>query len=467
MLVFVGIIVSGTVLLYLTRRWTFITLYVTVLTGVPFYWAPFDVVVLNAISLHRLFGLGILIGVFLETLGCIVGKRVNKSVLCTELMLLVMYGVWSVAFFQIGSWTSGVRQWVFILADHLAPFILMLRTVALSQKEQPIVIAKRLFQLIMWFSLGIAALTIAEYLLQQPLAWDWYGTLYKSSYEYVWTPSSRAGVLRVQATFGQSIFLGSYLVGASLLALSLTTTVTGRRRVGAYLIAAVLALAAFLPMSRGAILAELAGFGLLFVLGVPAIRLNITLGVVSFCLVITALTIAFDAPLMFWSEALATLTGTASTAVASEQLNNFDVRIYVLTNGLRLILAGPLQGYGDYNLGGVKPILDVVSVFVQVGLTSGIVGLVLFLVYFGFLIMRLVALWRLEKDGEGRTLVVGLIAFCLTTLLTFLNSSWPGQFTQFGWLMFGLATAWPINGAIRRDVPNQVVSLGIAATTTR
>jgi len=247
----------------------------------------------------------------------------------------------------------------------------------------------------------------------------------------------------VQATFGQPIFLGFYLTATGLLLLLLGIAQRGPRRLWTYAAAIGVLAASILPMARGSILALVAGLLITTTFLGGRMRWAILLAG-AVCLGLLWLNIdRLEGVGSFWSDFLLTLAGRATAGVEADQLKNWSGRLDVLDAGLQTILRGPLFGYGDTTASGTSQLLDLVIVFIQVGFISGLIGMLALLGFLIFTTMQALRNWYRElRAGSDSLLAVSMLVMLTVVILSWVGSSWPGQFTQIGWLFLGMVMAW-------------------------
>jgi hypothetical protein len=430
---------AGLAFLYLTRRRFVAIVYLLALPLFPFYWTPVSFPILPDLSVQRVVAVGIMLGIVMEALVDLRERRLDMRRLPLDLAVLAMMVIWSLSAFEV-SLSQGLRRILLNLMDFWVPYGLVLR-LAVSAKE-----IKSWLKWIAWPALGIAILTVYEYVTQAPVAWEWFLKLAPvGSVGELWSPSFRTELLRVQATFGQPIFLGFYLVFAGLAALTLGSLSSGAKRLWAYLASACLMLVSILPMARGSAIALFVGLSLMLAFGGGGVRWGF-LAAFSGAFVLLWLNAGyFEGINSYWSDFILTLVGRAPANVQVAQLANWIGRQDVLDAGLNIIVIGPLFGYGGYGNPAIPEtwiISDVVIAFIQVGLVSGVVGFATFIAFLGFVAARALQNWHRERQTVNASLATGLLAGLVIVLFSWAGSSWPGQFTQLGWILLGMIVGW-------------------------
>ncbi len=358
--------------------------------------------------------------------------RLDASLLPSIVLVISIAILWSLSSYGTLTFSGAVRGTAFNLLDYVVPCILGLRA---ARKDG----IEFLVKVTAWPAVVVALLTWWEFTLQTPVVWGWFESLHSSPIATeVWHATSRASSLRAQATFGQPIFLGFYLAFAGILLFFLANRSSGAGRIGTGFAGAFVLVSSALPMARGSMIAVVVG-GLAFLAlsgSKPEWHTLVALAVIA---VLFASGVSFlEQPYQFWNEFYQTVVGQAGYGVQTEQLSTWNGRLDMVTVGLDLIGNASLFGYSDVSVNGTWPILDVASVPIQVGLVSGIVGLVGLLILLVFVTWHLFRLWSQERDTSSRVVVATLVAVYLVVLLSWLDSSWPGQFTQIGWLMMGV-----------------------------
>ncbi|MCL4544112.1 MAG: O-antigen ligase family protein [Chloroflexi bacterium] len=422
----------ATAALYLASKRAAAVLYLLALPAFPFYWAPLYLVPFNNLSIQRVVAAGIALGIIIETAGGLHRRQLRFERLRVELMVGLMICMWSVSGFEQGSFSAGVRGTAFNVLDFWLPFALALRVAEGAEGIQ------FLLKWLAWPALGVALLTAYEYSTQAPAAWKWFRTVSSGTSENVWVPTLRADMLRVQATLGESIFLGFYLAFAGLALLVLTGMSPAAKRGWGYFAAGLLFVTSLLPMARGSMISSVVALLIFVVFASGKMRWRVLVGIVPAATLLWLVAGAMEDTGAFWSDFLLTLVGNAPSHVQSQQLGNWDYRVDLVQTGFEIIASAPPFGYGDVSVGGAWPILDIANVFVEVGIVSGPLGLAAFL---AFLVMVCVKLLRTRLRGTRESEVLessGLLALLALVLGSWLDASWPGQFTQIGWIVLGV-----------------------------
>lgn len=425
-------------IVYLGRKQFAAAIYLLVLVAFPSYWTPIYLPTFNLLSIQHIVAFGIAIGLVLESSDQLVKRTLDYRRLSCDGLVAVVVVIWSLSRFGAGTLTGGFRDMVYNLLDFWFPFSLALRIVVDSDQ------IKRLSKWVVWPAVGLAGLTLVEIIQQRPIAFEWFSSIYSAPYEDVWAPTMRAGILRVQATMAQPIFLGFHLATAGLLAFLLGVQESNRKRLLYFLTSGFLLGSSLLPMARGSAIAVAVAIVVMTLMLRGRSRWRLIVAVLLAAGAIWLGTSYFGVATSFWTDFLDTLAGRSAGPAQSYQLENYIYRQYVVVKGLDLIARAPLLGYGDVSVGGTWPIPDVANVFIQVGLVSGPVGLALAIALWFAMFFFLRVLLRRERGQGQRELVIGLLAAILIVLLSWTDSSWPGQYTQIGWMLFGVVVSWAL-----------------------
>jgi len=311
------------------------------------------------------------------------------------------------------------------------------------------------------WSTSIASLFIFyEFLSQSPIVYNFFNGFLSnrgpSSELSGFNPSFRAEMLRVQGGFAQPIFAGFYLCCASFMGLILSYINSGYKKVAYFLSCGWLFVVSLFPLARGAFIGFI-GALLFFLLLIKRIsRWKIFFWVGILAILIWVASHYWEEVQGFWVNFILAVVGKASVNVQSEQLLNWEGRVEMIQKGIDLMLKGPLLGYGDISFGGAWIIRDICNVFIQVALQAGILGLILLITFLIFIFMQWLQLWKREKEKKRAVLAVGLIGCYVIVLASWMGSSWPGQFTQIGWFIFGLI--YGMNLSHRKLISSEYVS---------
>jgi len=354
-----------------------------------------------------------------------------------EAALMTLFIVWSLSSFEVNTLSGAVRNTVFSLVDYWVPAVLAIRLVSAGART------RWLFLWVVIPAICIAAISVYEYIVQWPIIWDFFNNLHTPLIVNHWEPVIVGGRLRVQASFGQPIFLAFYLACASVMLLSLAPYAKGLWRIATIGGSALLGIVSLLPLARGAMVGLLAAVVVLVIFGTRRGRVLVLGVIVAGILVLWA-----GAPLLsgansYWADFILTLAGQARSDVQAQQLRNVDSRFTTAQVGLLLLQRAPVLGYGDINLGGRTPLADVANVFLEVGLQSGLVGLGLFVAYLLFVYRNLIRRWASAKNTSGRQELAALLAITSLLVVCMLDSSWPGQFSQIIWIVLGWSSFQP------------------------
>jgi|GEM_PF-5164526 len=425
--------------LYVTHPRLAIALYLLTLPAFPFYWAPIALPALNYLTVQQAVSIGLLLGFQFELWGQLRRRQLNQKRLTAEALVFAMLLLWSLSGFGITTFTAATRQFFFSLLDYWVPFVLAIRNLATPEKLLP------LYRWITYPAVAVGGLTLFEYIVQEPVAWNFFSSIQAGTRGDVWMPTLRAGVLRVQATFGQSIFLGFYLACAAMLALIIATRSRGVGRVGSGVCAIFLALASFLPMARGSMIGLSIVILVLLLFAKSSARWVIVFGSAMFILFFVIAAPYVPNIANFWNSFVLTAFGGASGGTQASQLANLDYRWGIVGTGLNIIDHAPILGYGDVSVNGTWPIPDVANVFLEVGLISGPLGLIAFVIFVARFLFRLNGIWQEQRGTENRYAIIGLICVYVLILVSWLDSSWPGQFAQLSWLFLGVVGGWRVN----------------------
>jgi hypothetical protein len=430
-------LVLGFAIVRIVRPRIATAIYVLAIPAFPFYWTPFSVVALNDVSVLRMLAMGLAIGMTLEAWSAMLAHSLNVRRLAVELAVFALIVTWSLSSFDVNTSTAVIRNTFFSLLDYWVPFVLALRLAG------DIGAIRQVTWLIAIPAVLVAGVAAYEYARQSPIVYSFFADLHSSTGTLHWNPALRAGLLRVQVSFGQSIFLAFYLISAGLLLIVLGNTTTTRlRRLVAYVSSIFLFLVSFLPLVRGAMVGLAISLAVLVVIAGGRLRRHL-LGLMAVGLVTIWLSSGFlDRTNSFLGDFVLTVIGRAPINVQAQQLANLNSRVDLIQVGSDLILRSPPLGYGDSTISGTSPIRDTASTYVQVGLISGPIGLGLFLLMLLFVGVNLVRIHAAEVIPSRRALVNGIIVLYVLTLICWFDSSWPGQLVQVQFIMLGLALGW-------------------------
>jgi O-Antigen ligase len=421
--------------------------YSVVLAAFPFYWAPLSIPPFNAMTIQRTFAVGLALGFALQTLREMHNRILNTRKLVAEFSILAFVVLWSISGFQDRTFSAGVRGMTFNVLDFWVPYALGIEILTRTRD------LKYLFTWLVWPAVGVAVVTLYEYSVQAPVMWDWFNSIYSVPAADIWSPALRAGQLRVQATLGQPIFLGFYLTSAGLFALVLAEVGSPKRRWFYYLLGGFIIFCSLLPLARGATIALVICGGLLVLLpGFRGRRVVLATASAGVILLFGSATL-LENTMNYWADFALTLVGRAPIYVQAQQLQNMEYRTNTVQEGIQIISEGPPLGYGDVSVNGTWPIADVANVFVEVGLVSGPIGLVALFIFLVAVSIQLAALWRRERNSTQNIFASAFIVGFVLVLLAWADSSWPGQFTQVGWLVMGAIAGW--SGLKATAVPQQ------------
>jgi hypothetical protein len=275
------------------------------------------------------------------------------------------------------SFTNGLRELVYLTTDVFLPYYVVSRT--LSNIEQ----LRDAFAAFCLAGLVLAAIAIFEslknWLVYRSLLDHWAAEFGMGNYLL------REGIVRALATTGQPIVLGFVLATALACFLAVRSelkTSAHRNFAGAFFVGGLLA-----TFSRGPWLAALV-VAFAFWAAANSSRMRLALGLA----VITSVAVLFDTQFPL----LSAFTGVDQSTV--------DYRRELLSNSLeiffehpwlgsdiypqRLAAKGMLQGQG---------IVDVVNIYLGVALSSGAVGLILFL---SLIATVLLGVWKSRRGAR-------------------------------------------------------------------
>jgi hypothetical protein len=422
-------------------------IYVLLLPVFPFYWTPLKIEVFNLLSIQHLLGVGLAVGLVAEGIFKKAPKGRSQVSRWFEWLVVGMVVVWSISNVQQNSLTAGIRYVFYNLIDFWVPSAIGFRMIRRTTST------KQLFNWILWPAFGIGVLVIIEYIYQTPFAYQWFDDIYRGEYTLQWMPSMRATLWRIQATFGQSIFLGFYLVFAGVISLITADLKGSKDKTIYYILSISFFLVSLVTLARGPIIGAvitLIVYGTLK--GVKMWR-RILLGLLVALVLISVGSTVSENLAGFWGDFIATASGQGSSGSDPSQLSTWDYRLDLVRVGTNLLLTGPLLGFGDLSVGDKWGIPDITNVFIEIGLGSGIIGLALFMLFIYFIVRILRKMLRAEKIAGNRVLSSGLASLFLLIVICWLDSSWPGQFTQFCWILIGVIAA---SGFLVYRIPSQV-----------
>ncbi|HLZ08274.1 MAG TPA: O-antigen ligase family protein [Chloroflexota bacterium] len=413
------------------------TIYVLAIPAFPFYWTPFSVVALNDVSVLQMLATGLAVGMTLESWRDMMHKTLDVPRIAVEAAVFSMIVIWSLSSFDVATTTGVIRSTFFGLLDYWVPFVLALR---LARDLRAV---REVLWLIAVPAVVVAALAAYEYASQTPIVYAFFADLNSSTGTLQWNPALRAGLLRVQVSFGQATFLAFYLISAGLLLVVLGNTATTRfRRLTAYFSSILVFLVSLLPLVRGAIVGLLVCLAVLVVIAGGRLRRTL-FALMAVGLIAIWLTAGFlDRTNSFLADFVLTVIGQAPISVQAQQLENINSRIDLVQVGSDLISRSPPLGYGDLSIYGTNPIQDTANTYLEVGLISGPIGLGLFLLLLTVAAVNLARV-RLSEDNPSRVaLLNGIIVCYVLTIMCWFDSSWPGQLVQVQFIVLGLAIGW-------------------------
>jgi hypothetical protein len=197
-------------------------------------------------------------------------------------------------------------------------------------------------------------------------------------------------------------------------------------------------------MVRGALIAAVIGFAVILVSDSKHAFKSVLILVISAAVVTVFAVEMFPQTTLYWSDFAKTPSGRIPSGALANQMLNVDYRLQLMETGVKLIASSPPFGYGDFSMGGVNPIEDVTNTYVLVGIVSGPIGLLVFAAFIASLSRNLRWRYRRSTTRDDRIFSIALTSPFIVVLLCWLDSSWPGQFTQFAWLFCGLAQGWKL-----------------------
>jgi len=272
-----------------------------------------------------------------------------------------------------------------------------------------------------------------------------YALLQAAGLEILPRDSIRIGWDRTFATIGNPIFLGSYLL--LLLPLPLTFFSGGSRweKVLAFVLVVLFFTAILLTSSRGAWLG-LVVLILAFFFGEPNRNLRrLALGTMLAIFLVLVLFASF-AGTTFWDRFAASFSDSTS--------NSMVQRLYTWRTAWPAIFQQPILGWGPDRFGDAFPqnTPEGETVFgglvyvdkahmdlLQVAVTTGLAGLLLYLLFLGRFLQ--LALKRRKDDNLARYTLPGLLGYWVSLQLSFSTVS----VAPFFWVIMGLTLARPNN----------------------
>ena len=155
-------------------------------------------------------------------------------------------------------------------------------------------------------------------------------------------------------------------------------------------------------------------------------------------------------PLLFLSPLGQKILSKVSPG-ASEESANIDYRAQLLDTSMIVIGRNPIFGSADFvdqlaALGMVQGdgIVDVVNTYLQVALSTGLVGLTLFIGIFLLILVRLFRILQMLPPDEDELEQIGraLLATLVGLLITIFTVSSMGQIPMLYWALAGLAVSY-------------------------
>lgn len=429
--------------LYIASRHKAIALYLILLPFFPFTWAPFYIVPFNALNIQRFMAIGLIGGIILQIFDNIKKTHIHKFNFHLGYALFLMCIIWHISIFEYTTISSWIRMMVFSILDFWFPFYIGM----LIAKDGKIV---SVLKCIVWSTTIVGLFVFYEFFSQTPIVHNWFTSLSNTSETAsafsAFQPTLRAGMYRVQAGLGQPIFAGFYLSCASFIAFVLNRVQLGyKKKVLYFLIGSFLLIASLFPMARGSFIGFMGAIFIFVLLLKNVSHWKMIFWLAIIMALIWGVSQYMEGVQEFWINFVLTVIGKASVNVQSEQLLNWEARLEMIRKGIELLGKAPTFGYGDISFGGAWIIRDICNVFVLVALQAGIPGLLLLITFLLSIGIQGFQIWKREKNAKNMVLASGMMGCYILVFISWMDSSWPGQFTQLGFFTFGLIHGWAIS----------------------
>nr|WP_319527838.1 O-antigen ligase family protein [Pseudomonas laurentiana] len=249
---------------------------------------------------------------------------------------------------------------------------------------------------------------------------------------------SRGGSLRASATTGQAIVLG-YVVSVAI-GFFLFLHVYARSRLQRFLGALLLAAGLFAPLSRGPWVGAAVIITVFIATGRGAIKRLMLLALAG------ALALPMLAVLPAGEKVLDLLP-----FIGTLEKENITYRERLIDNSLIVIQRNPLLGSFDYRstpemqaLVQGQGIIDIVNTYISLALKVGLIGLALFVAFFGTVLLSIRKSMRSfpDKDDEERRLGRALLATLAGILVIIFTVSSITVIPVVYWSVAGLGVAY-------------------------
>jgi len=342
--------------------------------------------------------------------------------------------------------TDTLRQTLYLFIEVFLPYYVASR--ALKNLDD---FKKALFG----FVLAVMVLSLIG-LFEFARSWLLYSAL-TSAMGMPWDASSyltRGGSLRASVTTGQAIALGFVISVGIGFYLYLQQEVRSKmqRTLGALLLAGGL----FAPLSRGPWIGAAAMIVVYIATGRKALKRLMLLGAVG------VLCLPFLAIVPGGQKVLDLLP-----FIGTVEVENITYRQRLIDNSVIVIQRNPLLGSFDYRSSPEmqsmiqgQGIIDIVNTYIGIALSTGLIGLTLFLAFFASVLQGIRKGMRTfpDKDNERRRLGRALLATLIGILITIVTVSSITVIPVVYWAVAGVGVAYAQMARIRKRTTTAVMA---------
>lgn len=347
----------------------------------------------------------------------------------------------AVLFLRETTITNSLRHSISLILMSLVPFW-VLSTRITKEEHMRVVITALLF--------GLMPVTLMAFF---EFVRGWH--LYASSGNWVDASyGGREGLLRASASMLAPIPLGTIMMASIMLAAGLP--IDRLARVWRFLLFASLVLGLIASLSRGPWIGGLVGLIVFLLTGKSAVKnLLKFLGVGAIAIMLALVSPAGDK-----IYRLIPFVGKADETSESTE----EYRVRLLENSLIVINRHPILGSVDYlnepelqEMIQGEGIIDIVNTYLQVALETGLVGLMLFVSFFGSIVSMLArVIWSMpDSEASLKRMLRGLLAAMVGVLFTIFTVSSVSITAYLYWTLAGLCVGGTHIGRARlRTIAN-------------
>jgi len=320
--------------------------------------------------------------------------------------------------FRDTTFTNTFRMGFENFVDYFLPYFVISRTVNKAEDF------KKLFYFLIFIALFLALLSIFE----TAKRWHMYEGLPIGGGSYY---AARGGLLRAYGSFdGNTIPFGMYFCIMAAFLFFINYFNFGKLKVGWLTI--IFFIAMLCTLSRGPIV----GYAVLFLLMFKSKLFKL----IPIVLVILVL---------FFVSPLGKVTISSLPFIGTKDQGTITYRQRVLTNSIEVIKRSPLTGSNTYlqepemeELRTGQNIIDILNAYVQIALSTGIIGLILYLSIF---ISILINLWRRYLHTYiNQIIMLGKVLFSVTiaSMVMISTVSLISLLPHYIWILFGFCAGY-------------------------